>query len=367
MEKLSLKKYITHPDALDKDSLNDLFELSKEFPYFQTAWLLLAKNLHTLNDHRFDEIIKKAATYANDRSRLQQIIMTTSLENIKDSPKPEIETPQKPETSEIKTAAEKSKEEKPQETPQSEIKQAEQSTSKPEKKKSLIETPKIEQESKTNKKASLERENVSENQAKPKTQTKENTQDNDLESLLKQRLEELKKKRNELDEISTDITKKSPHHEEKRNAEPAKTNKNEGYILSDEDLFDFPKNNSEKKSQTQKPTQKSEQFTLDPLENEEKPPPETHKQKLLDRFITKRSESKPSFSKTKKSIEFDVPEFHETSELVTETLAKIYLSQGHLEKALITYEKLSLKYPQKNIYFANQIEKIKELIRTKEK
>ena len=50
-------------------------------------------------------------------------------------------------------------------------------------------------------------------------------------------------------------------------------------------------------------------------------------------------------------------------DFISDTLAKIYIKQGHFEKALSTYEKLSLKYPEKNIYFAAQIKLIKELIK----
>ncbi|RYE17786.1 MAG: hypothetical protein EOP42_31740 [Sphingobacteriaceae bacterium] len=41
--------------------------------------------------------------------------------------------------------------------------------------------------------------------------------------------------------------------------------------------------------------------------------------------------------------------------LVTETLAKVYLDQMLYHKALDTYKKLMLKFPEKSVYFAAQI------------
>ena len=51
----------------------------------------------------------------------------------------------------------------------------------------------------------------------------------------------------------------------------------------------------------------------------------------------------------------------EDEELVTETLASIYFQQKNFDKALDSYKKLSLKYPEKSVYFAGRIEEIELL------
>ncbi len=48
----------------------------------------------------------------------------------------------------------------------------------------------------------------------------------------------------------------------------------------------------------------------------------------------------------------------ENDDIVTETFANILFSQGNYEKAIEAFKKLSLKFPEKSIYFAARIEEI---------
>ena len=60
--------------------------------------------------------------------------------------------------------------------------------------------------------------------------------------------------------------------------------------------------------------------------------------------------------------ELQRPEEVSNSEVLTETLAQIYIKQGKYDKALEIIQRLSLKYPKKNRYFADQMRYLRKLI-----
>ncbi len=91
---------------------------------------------------------------------------------------------------------------------------------------------------------------------------------------------------------------------------------------------------------------------------------------LIDKFIQDKpklsSKNIPSnlTSDTTENNNLAAQYLQSPDDLMTETLAKVYLQQKNYKKALQAYKILILKYPEKSGFFADQIRGIKKLINT---
>jgi len=95
--------------------------------------------------------------------------------------------------------------------------------------------------------------------------------------------------------------------------------------------------------------------------NEEKPISERDKKfALIDKFITKNPKLNPSKSSTSNNNIAEA-QMIQPEALMTETLARIYVEQKNYIKAIQSYKILSLKYPEKSGFFADQIKAVKQL------
>ena len=69
---------------------------------------------------------------------------------------------------------------------------------------------------------------------------------------------------------------------------------------------------------------------------------------------------------SKNNIDLSEISWTSSDELMTETLAKVFVKQQKYTKALQAYQILGLKYPEKNSFFADQIKEIKRLQKLKD-
>ena len=71
---MDLENLINHPELMDRETLYELRSLLALYPYYQTARLLMLKNLYLLHDPAFDEELRRAAVYVTDRKVIFNLV-----------------------------------------------------------------------------------------------------------------------------------------------------------------------------------------------------------------------------------------------------------------------------------------------------
>ena len=76
----NLVQHIQNPQQISSEDITILDGLLQEFPYYQTAQLLITKGLLNTDSTRYNRQLKQAAAYALDRKQLFKLIILNKIE-----------------------------------------------------------------------------------------------------------------------------------------------------------------------------------------------------------------------------------------------------------------------------------------------
>jgi hypothetical protein len=317
------------PESLDSASMIGLSEVLREYPFCQPAQILFLKSLHNEENIRFNRQLKITAAYAPDRKALFDLLHSVTREKPFEEPTPE---PARQDT-----------------VTEPEPVQA-----------AFIPEPLIDRPAEV-----FVRE-----EDYPRSELVKQVENsiplNEIDLLLF----DFPVARTD-DHPDPETQRKAPVYQPEAPAEPAESQEETGgrdliseFLLSDplsQPRIKEPVIFTEKKPAPASPFDEP----LPPAE----PEPAAPRKKLpgddlIENFISQsgsrviRPDTEPASTEDR-----SLDSLREDEEILTETLAKIFLKQGYYLKAIHSYEKLSLKFPEKSVYFASQIESIRQIIK----
>jgi len=299
----TLYSYLNNQSHLINGNIGELEKLTQEFPYFQTAHLLYSIASKKNDASIFQRSIKKTAIVAVSRNHLYEL-----LYNNPSITKQDVIVTETPKETVIKEAV----------------------------KTELAETTIVKP--------------IEETEIVKKNKVEEIDLAEQVEREIKKDLVEAF--------IEKEVLKTNEAH--KKEEAPIPTDASFGQWL-----HFLKKNNGGKLSNLDVNEQKAKEepiVRVDESTDLDKKQKKVHQKELIDKII----EKNPTSIKLNKDAKFYVAEqkakesLLENEHLVTETLASIYAVQGNIGKAIRAYQILSLKYPNKSVYFASLIENLKK-------
>jgi hypothetical protein len=298
MEKSRFIALIHNPHLVNAEDVAKLENLLQEYPFSQTLHLLFTKGLSNTDDHRYQEQLAKTAAFTSNREVLFDLLIQDKLRKTIIEVEAQLSEAEQNEPNEVFGKLPSSQEE----------------------------TQQVEVESPITEKAK---------------ENKNQDADDDLKFLERQILNEI---------ISHSLTSELVQDASEKEEEV------QGELKDEHD------EGEEKASLDIQPEESKMSFTswlkkgkADTTKVAEQPTPK----KAAEQPVQTTEKSKAEFFSPTKMAKLSLVE---DEWFVTETLAKIYVKQGNYSKAIRAYENLSLKNPEKRVYFASQIEKIKQLV-----
>jgi hypothetical protein len=302
MKKTDFFDLVAQPALLNEESLSALNEIVETFPWFQTGRMLLIKNLHTIEHLRFNGELKHSAAFIADRKRLFELIHTVPSPSVEENKPVEEEKIEVPETN---TKVESSPS-------------------------SVGITTKV---------SSI----ADYFQADDVYETADGGQ------------------------IDFSVTQEEPTKKEETPSMVMPSADFLGYESSEIVGYELKESidPEEKKDESHSFSDWLTMLRHAPVQAEQKPV-KKKSQQIIDNFlqidspkiVPTRNIEKPQ---AKEITVVDDDSNDSSDDLMSETLADIYIKQKHYDKAIGIYEKLRLKYPEKNAYFARRISDLDKL------
>lgn len=319
MNQSEIIKYINNPNLLVNCDLNQLKNLIYNFPFFQTVHILYLKALLIQDKEQFKKQLSISSIYISDRDLLFKLL---NREVVVGEEPMEVEVKVEPDIKEDQF---------------------------------LLKNRKVKR--KINNSFEGMGENISEtisNQIEFSTVKEKDKLEYPSEIYF---IEEERDGRNNIITIDAD-----PENIKK-------LNKQKDILQLDEE--ELEKQRKETKSNNESKEEPFELMQLGEVNKKEKKNTEGYfdiseyesEEAIKDDLISKFIKENPRIEAKEVEEEIDdisIQSVKEDSNLLSETLIKVYIKQGLFEKAIESYKKLSLKYPEKNTYFASQIKILEE-------
>ncbi len=395
--------FIKDPGKLDKKSLPEINELVEEFPYFQTGHLLFLKNLHLLDHIRFGSQLKSSAIFVANREVLYRLlnesVPSKSLEKTVSKDEEVREIPIELNQNELDNKYEEAtgKNEELQQardevrledsridnTPGGEAYQAEEDAIRS--KEDLADEVKKRLEEIRENKDDPQSESIAYKSKKQDTKKsidtdKSKVDNNEVEIFQLDDNGGIISEEDENEKVILDLPDNSDRIElsedllELENPEKGYPIHGRGEDQPEKNLSGKEKKNLITEISTIEKQKEIHSFaSWFSILNSEKPvegeafsgiknTKKENQWQIIDKFIEDNPRILPAKQISEENTDISIDSTRDSESMLTETLAKIYVKQGYYSKAIFIYKKLSLKFPEKSIYFAGQIKKIEKKI-----
>lgn len=339
MESTDIIKYIETPGLLVNAEINHFKDLIKEYPFFQTAHILLLKSLKDQENDEFQKQLLESSVFITDRDQLFKFLNT----EFKPEKKVKEKDLQKSDSIDFKKA---------------EItEEFEENSKKPE----LLKNKNVKR--KINNSLEGMGENISEtisSQLEFSVIKEDDKLEYSSEIYFMEEERDGKSHIITIDADPDDIKKLRKKKRDILQIDEVKVNspeKKSSKKKKEHDIFELIESEKIEKINTEEKIKSKEYFDINSYQDGDN----QSEDDLISRFVKENPRIKP------KEINEEIEDISKESveenvDLLSETLVKVYIKQGLFEKAIQSYKKLSLKYPEKNTYFASQIKILEDKI-----